>query len=123
MPNRRVHGEGAYAHYITFSCFKRRRLLDPDICKRIVIGRMGAQLASQKVICCGFVVMPNHVHAVVWFPDEFQISLFMSKWKELTSRELWSVYERKFPRYLEKMEGKESIWQPRYYGFNVFSQE
>jgi hypothetical protein len=52
MPRRRVHGEGTYAHYVTFSCYKRRRLLNPDVCKRIVIGTLGSQLARQHGICC-----------------------------------------------------------------------
>ena len=121
MPKRRVHGEGTYAHYVTFSCYKRRRLLNPDVCKRIVIGRLGAQLAKQKGICCGFVVMLNHVHAVVWFPEEFQISLFMNKWKELSSRELRKTYERCFPRYIEKIDPEEPMWQARYYDFNIFT--
>ncbi|MCY3022296.1 MAG: hypothetical protein NTW87_25065 [Planctomycetota bacterium] len=81
MPKRRVHGPGTYAHYVTFSCYKRRRLLNPDVCKRIVIGTLGSQLTRQNGICCGFVIMPDHRHAVVWFPEEEQISQCMDKWR------------------------------------------
>ena len=122
MPKRRVHGEGTYAHYVTFSCYKRRRFLNPDVCKRVVIGTLGSQLAQQKGICCGFVIMLDHVHAVVWFPEEEQISRCMDKWKELTSKQIASLYQRQFPAYWRKLPGGDPIWQARYYGFNVFTE-
>ena len=62
MPRRRVHGEGTYAHYVTFSCYKRRRFLSPDVCKRVVIGTLGSQLARQNGICAGFVIMVEYMH-------------------------------------------------------------
>ena len=121
MPRRRVHGEGTYAHHVTFSCYKRRRLLSPDVCKRIVIGTLGSQLARQHGVCSGFVIMLNHVHAVVWFPEEQQISLCMDKWKELSSKQIAAVYARQFPAYWSRLGGGDPLWQPRYYGFNVFT--
>jgi len=121
MPKRRVHGEGTYAHYVTFSCYKRRRLLNPDASKRIVIGTLGSQLARQKGICCGFVIMADHVHAVVWFPEEQQISPCMDKWKELSSKQIAALYARQFPSYGSRLEPGDPVWQPRYYGFNIFT--
>jgi len=70
MPKRRIHGEGTYVHYVTFSCYKRRKLLLPDVCKRIVIGTLGSQFRRQNGMCLGFVIMLDHVHAMVWFPEE-----------------------------------------------------
>jgi len=122
MPKRRIHGEGTYAHYVTFSCYKRRQLLGPDVCKRIAIGTLGSQLARQKGICAGFVVMPNHVHAMVWFPEEYQISPFMDKWKELSSKQIKDVYSRQFTAYWSKLGSDDPVWQPRYYGFNVYTE-
>ncbi|MFH0939654.1 MAG: hypothetical protein V1899_10305 [Planctomycetota bacterium] len=48
--------KGGDDHYVTFSCYKRRRLLNPDVCKRIVIGTLGSQLTRQNGICVGFVI-------------------------------------------------------------------
>lgn len=122
MPKRRIHGEGTYVHYVTFSCYKRRKLLTPDICKRIVIGTLGSQLSRQNGICLGFVVMLDHVHAMVWFPEEHQISLCMNKWKELTSKQIAATYARDFQNYGSNLEGREAVWQPRYYDFNLYSE-
>ncbi|MEX0702388.1 MAG: hypothetical protein WD069_09860, partial [Planctomycetales bacterium] len=65
---RRTHDSEGHARFVAFSCHRRRRLLDDDRCKRIVIGALGAELAKRKGVCIGFVVMPDHVHALVWFP-------------------------------------------------------
>jgi putative transposase len=121
MTARRVHAEGTYTHFVTFSCYKRRQFLAPDICKRIVIGTLGSCLAKQNGICCGFVIMPDHVHAALWFPDENQISLLMNKWKENSSKQIAAVYARQFPSYWSKIDPHDPIWQARYYGFNIYS--
>ena len=123
MSKRRIHSEGTYAHFVTFSCFNRRKLLEPDVCKKIVIGVLANQLKSQNGICVGFVVMPNHVHALVWFPDERQISLTMNKWKELSSRNISAVYEAQFHSYASMMTDTSTVWQSRYYDFNIHSNE
>ena len=123
MPNRKVHGEGTYAHYVTFTCYKRRKLLEPDVCKRIVIGTLTSQLSSQRGICIGFVLMPDHVHGLLWFPEENQISLAMNKWKELSSLNISSTYEKQFNAYWRTLDDTSAIWNRRYFGFNIFSDK
>jgi hypothetical protein len=66
-------GEG-HAYFVTFSCAKRRRLLDDDQAKGVVIHYRAVQLANQQGSCLGFVVMPEHVHALVWFHEEGRLS-------------------------------------------------
>ena len=123
MPTRRIHGAGTYVHYVTFSCYKRRKLLSPDVCKRIVIGTLGSQLARQNGICLGFVVMLDHIHAMLWFPEEHQISLCMNKWKDLTSKQISAIYVKDYSAYWEKLEDRDAVWQARYYDFNVYSEQ
>ena len=68
MGTRAIYDDELHAHFITFSCFHRRRLLDHDQAKRVVLGVLNSQLASRGASCVGFVVMPDHVHAIVWLP-------------------------------------------------------
>jgi REP element-mobilizing transposase RayT len=43
------------------------------------------------------VVMPDHVHLVVWFPDiEKRVQTIMSKWKEWTAKSLGIGWQRDF---------------------------
>src|SRR5262249_16675059 len=81
MSNRRIYDDALYAHFITFSCDRRRRLLDHDHPKRVVLDVLDAQLTHQSARCVGFVIMPDHVHAIVWFPETGQLSRFVHEWK------------------------------------------
>ena len=38
MSDRKIYDEEGHAHYLTFSCYRRRRILNDDIHKKIVIG-------------------------------------------------------------------------------------
>ena len=116
MVKRRVYDTQKHIHFVTFSCYKRRKHLQHDQAKRIVIGTMGRRLAMQQGLCLGFVIMPDHVHALLWFPETLQLSQFMSKWKELTSKTLKTILSDRFPNYWSQIDSSEPIWQPRYYG-------
>jgi putative transposase len=121
MSKRRVHAEGTYAHYVTFTCYDRRTLLTPDICKRAIIGTLDKYLRDVNGICIGFVIMLDHVHALVWFPDEHRISQLMNKWKEMTSKQIKSIYASRFGKYWSTIDADDPVWIPRYYGFNIYS--
>ena len=56
--------DALYVHFITFSCYHRRRLLDHDQPKRILLGILTDELAKFEARCVGFVIMPDHVHAL-----------------------------------------------------------
>ena len=88
MAGRRIHDDDLHAHFVTFSCYRRRRLLDHDWAKRVVLGVLNSQLTRRNARCVGFVVMPDHVHAIVWFPIAAQLSVFVQQWKRLTSYEI-----------------------------------
>ena len=120
---RKIYDDQKHAQFVTFSCYKRRTLLNPDQSKRIVIGTLGSQLAGQDGICLGFVVMPDHVHALIWFTETGQLSSFMNKWKELTSKAIKKLYRVKFPNYWKKLDEEDPVWQPKYHSFNVFSEK
>lgn len=79
-------------------------------------------LTKRNGLCVGFVVMPEHVHALVWFPEVGQLSRFMNEWKGQSSLAIRKLYEERFPACWSQVE-RAAVWQPRYYGFNVFSRE
>lgn len=122
MVQRRVYDGNGHVHFVTFSCYKRRKLLAPDQAKRIVLGELGSRLRQLGGLCLGFVDMPEHVHALVWFPATGQISGFMSQWKTRTSLALKALYRRHFPSYWSRIDVSEPVWQARYYGFNVWTR-
>lgn len=75
-----------YVHFITFSCYHRRRLLELDQPKRILLGILTDELLKFQARCIGFVIMPDHVHVLLWFPKIGQLSRFMQQWKGRSSK-------------------------------------
>lgn len=122
MVKRRVYDKEKHIHFVTFSCYRRRQHLQHPRSKQVVIGEMGSRLAKHIGLCLGFVIMPDHVHALIWFPEIEQLSQFMDKWKERTSKTLKQVLPAAFPDYWKQINEHDPIWQARYYGFNVWSR-
>jgi len=116
---RRAYDNEEHIRFVTFSCYRRRKYLDVDQAKRIVIGHLGSKLAKQSGCCLGFVIMPDHVHALVWFPQTGRLSQFMSEWKGQSSHAVKTSFQKQCPNYLSEVDNSEPIWQTRYYGFNI----
>jgi len=121
MVTKRVYDREGHAHFVTFSCFRRRRLLDHDRAKRIVLGVLNSQLSRQRGRCVGFVIMPDHVHAIVWFPESDQLSHFMKQWKQLSSVRIKEFLQSELRAYSTAFELSEAVWQARFYDFNLFT--
>ena len=123
MGTRAIYDDELHDHFINFSCYRRRRLLDHDGAKRIVLGVLNSQLAARKASCVGFVVMPDHVHAIVWFPVAGQLSVFMQQWKRLSSYQIGEWTRSTLVHYAEAIGGGDPFWQAKYYSFNLYSEE
>lgn len=46
MIRRRVYNDEKHIHFVTFSCYKRRKLLQPDQAKRIVTDHLGSRFGG-----------------------------------------------------------------------------
>ena len=121
MPPKRVDDREGHAHFVTFSCYRRRRHLDHDRGKRIVLGVLDSQLSLQEGRCVGFVVMPDHVHAIVWFPAADQLSHFMKQWKQRSSVQIKRLWREGLASYSGTFDPSGPVWQPRYYDFNLYA--
>ncbi|MGD9648033.1 MAG: transposase [Pirellulales bacterium] len=122
MSNRRIYQGELHAHFVTFSCFRRRRILDADPCKRIVLGTLGQTLRANDGRCIGFVIMPNHAHAVLWFPRADCLSDHMNRWKSDSSHRVKLWLQRYRAEYVRRIAEHDNVWQARYYDFNIYSE-
>ena len=122
MSERRVCDDLLFAHFLTFSCDRRRRLLDHDVSRRIVLGVLDEQLERQAARCVGFVVMPEHVHAIVWLPEPGQLSKFVHEWKRRSSLNIRSNQRDHKHRYFQGLELGTRFWQPKYYAFAIYGR-
>jgi putative transposase len=67
--------------------------------------------------------MPDHVHALIWFPETGQLSPFMNKWKDQSSIALKALFRTGFPNYWATIDAADPIWQRRYYDFNIWTRQ
>ena len=123
--NRRIIDDALYAHFITFTCHRRRKMLDEDEPKRIVLRELSSSLERSQAICAGFVLMPDHVHAVIQLSKPGQLPRFIHSWKRLSSYRIRRWFEEKRPNYLAALPAgtTDRFWQPKYYSFEIYSQE
>jgi putative transposase len=123
MSNRKIYDDKKHIHFVTFSCYKRQKYLQHERASRIVIENLGSRLAKHNGRCLGFVIMPDHVHALIWFPESGQLSPFMNKWKDQSSQALKDLYRVEFPSYWATIDVAEPVWQRRYYDYNVWTRQ
>jgi putative transposase len=123
MVRKKTYDTEGLAYFVTFSCYKRRRFLDDKQVRQIVISILASQLAKQNGCCIGFVIMPDHVHAIVWFPENGQLSHFMKQWKQRSSVNIKRFFKQNLNTYFYSFNVSDPIWQARYYSFNLYSEK
>ena len=119
---RRQFTDQRYVFFLTFSVFRRRKLLDLDHPKRIVLGVLNHQLEQMQGKCIGFVIMPNHVHALLWLPDSKDLQRFVHGWKRMSSFNIRKWYTDHSPNYFEGFGLGDRFWQPKSYCFHIDSE-
>jgi putative transposase len=122
VSRRQIIDDQLYAHFITFSCDRRRRLLSLDEPKRIILKVLRQELQRISAKCVGYVIMPDHVHSIIWFSTPGCLSQFMHAWKRYSSRLIRQWYRVQKMRYFEKAEFGERFWQPKYHAFAIYDE-
>jgi putative transposase len=116
---RRQFDDRLYAHFVTFGVDKRRRLLDHGRPKRIVLGVLNDELANFSARCVGYVIMPDHVHAILWLPTPGRLSSFMHAWKRKSSFHIRNWYRSEAANYFKGFGEGDRFWQPKYFPFEI----
>jgi len=96
-------------HFITFSCYRRMKLLDSAAARAIFEHELERVRRWYGCYITGYVVMPEHVHLLMSEPERGELSVVMQMLKQITSRKL---RRPELPRF----------WQVRYYDFPVWSE-
>jgi putative transposase len=123
MPKRRILDLPGHTHFLTFSTYQRRRFLDSAETRDIVPEVLKKCLVTHQASCAGFVVMPNHVHALIYGDEDFKISPFVQVWKKTSSYRIRRFFERDLVHYEQLGPQGCPIWQASFYDHNVDSPE
>ncbi|HLJ76078.1 MAG TPA: transposase [Acidobacteriaceae bacterium] len=93
-------------HFITFSCFQRRPLLESATARALFENALEGARLRYGFCIFGYVIMPEHVHLLVTEP---RLRLLSTAVQAMKISVAMGRSERPF-------------WQPRYYDFNVFTR-
>jgi putative transposase len=106
MPERlkRFH-QSEQSHFITFSCYHRRRLFQTDESKVVFEKALERTRRMFELRIYAYVIMPEHVHLLVSEPEQGLLSEALKSLKQGVSRRLLGEAEH--------------FWQKRYYDFNI----
>ena len=102
---KRFHASGC-THFITFSCYGRRRLLDSRGPAETFESDLERVREWYGLRIYAYVVMPEHVHLLLSEPLRSRLSVAIQMLKQIVSRKLRPAESKRF-------------WQPRYYDFLV----
>jgi putative transposase len=117
---KRIHEPG-HRHFVTFGTYKRRAYLAPDRTRDMVVEVLQKALTTHNTFCAGFVIMPDHVHAILFGDEKFNVSQFVQVWKKTTSYRIRQFYEKEFSNYQMACLERGPIWQAGFYDFNIDS--
>jgi putative transposase len=120
--HRRQFADQQYVFFVTFSVYKRRRLLDADHPKRIVLGVLNHLLESMNARCVGFVIMPDHVHALLWLPQPSELTRLLHGWKRMSSFRIRRWYAEHAPNYFAGFGPGDRFWQAKSYTFHIYRE-
>jgi putative transposase len=109
-------------HFITFSCFRRLKLLNSSSRRDLFMRSLEMIRKKYRLIMLGFVVMPEHVHLLLTEPEIAHLSMVMKSLKQSVARKVMSARKKSGAR-LFADEFPKAFWQPRFYDFNVFTEK
>lgn len=109
-PLRREYGRGDL-HFITFSCHRRRPYLGSAAARDTFVRILNDLRDAYRFALVGYVVMPEHVHLLISEPERGTPSIVIQVLKQKVSCALRGEREKK------------TLWQRRFYDFNVWSSK
>lgn len=97
-------------HFVTFSCHARDPLLAAPHSRDVFEQTLERVRQWYGIYICGYVIMPEHVHLLISEPERSTLSRVLQMLKQNTGHMLRPVEGSPF-------------WLPRYYDFNVWSED
>ncbi len=100
----RSYNDPGHAHELTFSCFRRLRLLDRDRSRRWFVEAMESARTRLHLHLWAYVIMPEPVHLIV-HPQEqsYEIRLIRTALKVPVQRRALRFLRARAPSFLQKL--------------------
>lgn len=101
---RQTWNEPGHAHELTFSCYKRRPLLSKDRTRNWFMEALDAARRRWNFSVWAYVIMPEHVHLLVWPCDPgYDVSMILKAIKQPVARNAVAYLREHAAAWLERL--------------------
>ena len=122
----RCYGQG-FLHFITFSCYRRPRLLGTARRRDLLLRLLEQTRKSYCLVVVGYVVMPEHVHLLISEPERGDpgtvVQVLKQRFARAVLREMRSRQIAGQARLWSDSTGQNHVWQARFYDFVVYTKK
>ena len=126
MPNLRHYDHLNTARFVTFSCHQRLEFLTRPAIVEVFLQTLQWIRTHHGIRIFGYVVMPEHVHLVLYPPDSIRLGPIIGELKSKSASRIISEKLLVLPGACAKRkDGKvrQAFWQPRCYDHNCRTQQ
>jgi len=128
---RKYYNIPGHFHYLTFSCYHRKRLLNDSIICQWLAENIDISRSIEYFCLYSYVFMPEHVHLLIRpIKKEYSMSRIMRRIKEPLTRRVVTYWNKNSPMKLGQLQAKFGsrivyrFWQPGGgYDRNLFDME
>jgi putative transposase len=114
MPKLKHYDNLGMARFITFSCYRRQPYLIDDNTKELFVSQLNIARNKYDFKILGYVIMPEHVHLVLYPRTKMKMGVVIGEIKSLTAR----IY---FASCQNPMHERGVFWEKRCYDHNCRS--
>ncbi len=121
MPKLRHHDNFGTARFVTFSCHQRLKLLTDEDDILVVIDEMHVARRKYGLTVLAYVIMPSHVHIVIYPPVPIRLGTVIGEIKSRSARRillLWRQIGKPIIRVYRQGENRAVLWEQRCYDHN-----
>ena len=127
--------DNSHVHFITTNTYKNYPCFQYEELSQILLEELKFYSTKLGFALIGYVIMPDHVHLLLWWDSEEKpklgISNIMSRIKTATSKRAKRYllygggieYVGRLADVGQPTPGPFRLWQPGFYDFNIFSEE
>ncbi len=118
-------------YFVTTTAVKHVHLFKREVIKRIILDSLHHIRTTRGVKLFVFVIMPNHIHIIVQFTDEYLLADMMRDFKKFTARQIYRQFSAEgnnrvldvLKKEGEKVKQEYKVWEDGYDARDVFSVE
>lgn len=120
-----------YFYFVTTTAVKHIHLFKRDVIKRIILDSMHHIHTTRGMKLFVFVIMPNHIHIIAQFTDQYSLAGMMRDFKKFTARQIYRQFQAEentkvldvLRKEGEQVKQEYKVWEGDYDARDVFSVE